>query len=96
MEGHGRSPEERAAAREAGDRARIAREQGLTPESEEERVHQRSEPEGGWEGPDLDSMSRYGGGPSLPDLDVYQRRRLIAIGAAVVVVLLLFLLVVGC
>lgn len=97
MEGHGRSPEERAAAREARDRARIAREQGLAPESEEERVRSRSE--GGWEGPDLEEMRTYGRGPNLPDLssmDVYTKRRIIAIAIGVAIVIVLFLLVGGC
>jgi hypothetical protein len=89
----GRSPEERAAARESRDRARIAREQGGPLEDEQQ---YESEREDGWDGPDMGSMSRYGGGPSLPDLDVYQRRRLFAIGGAVVVILLLFLLLGGC
>ena len=71
----GRSPEERAAAREARDRARIAREQGIPLDDDDD----QAQPEGDWDRPELDSMNRYGGGPSLPDLDVYQRRRL-AIG----------------
>ena len=81
--GGGRSQEERAAAAEARERARIAREQGIPLEEEEPRG-------GGWRGPDLGSISRYGGG------DIYARRRLVAGGAIVVVILILFLLLGGC
>ena len=67
-------------------RARTAREQGLPVEEED----QPGETGGGWRGPDLRSMSRYGGG------DVYARRRLVAGAAVIVVIILLFLLLGGC
>lgn len=89
--GGGRNADERAAAREARERARIAREQGLDEHPDDEMDSPRESGGGGWQAPDLGSLSRYGGG-----MDVYTRRRLIAGGAAVVVVLLLFLVFVGC
>jgi hypothetical protein len=85
--GGDRSADQRAADREARERARIAREQGLPLEEEDE----PREREGGWRGPDLRSMSRYGGG-----IDVYTRRRLIAIAGVIVVIVLLFVLLGGC
>ena len=91
MEGHGRSQDERAAAREARDRARIAREQGLSTDEEE-----FGRP-GGAESrdrPDLGSMRRYGG--NLGDMDVYTKRRIVAVGIGLGVILILFLMVGGC
>jgi hypothetical protein len=84
----GRSADERAAAREARDRARIAREQGVPLEEEEE---QPQEEDGGWSGPDLRSMSRYGGG-----MDVYTRRRVVAGVVIVGLIVVLFLMLYGC
>jgi hypothetical protein len=88
MESGGRrSQEERAAAREARERGRIDREQGLdAPEDAEPQ-----ESGGSSQRPDLGSMRTYGGGP-----DLYARRRMIAIGVVVVILLLLFLLLGGC
>lgn len=85
--GGGRSPEERAAAAEERERARVADEQGVP--LEDEGADERGE--GGWSGPDLGSISRYGGG-----VDVYTRRRVIAGAVVVAVILALFLLLVGC
>jgi hypothetical protein len=86
MEGGRRSPEERAAAREARARARDGHDQ-------EPDAPDASAPpgEGGWERPRLDQMRRYGGGP-----DVYTRRRLVAIGIVAVLVLVLFMMLGGC
>ena len=85
--GGGRSQDDRAAAREERERARVAREQGLDYEDE----GQPRESEGGWSGPDLGGISRYGGG-----MDVYTKRRVVAGVGVVVVLLLLFLLLGGC
>lgn len=85
--GGGRSAEERAAAREARERARIAQEEGVPLDEGPDGGEQGP----GWSPPEMDSMSRYGGG-----MDVFMRRRLIAVGAAIVVLLLLFLLLGGC
>ena len=82
MESGGRSPEDRRAAAEARARAR----RGEPPETGDEEL---LEPAGerGAEGP----MARYGGG-----MDVYLRRRLIALAAVIIVIVLIFLLVGGC
>lgn len=85
--GGGRSPEERAAASEARERARIAREQGVPMEEQEPGPPSRDR----WRPPDLRSMSRYGG-----SIDVYARRRLIAGGAIVAVIVIVFVVLVGC
>ena len=81
--GGGRSPEERAAAIEARERSRVAREEGVPLEEDEA--------QGGGRGPEMGSIKRYGGGG-----DVYARRRLIAVVAVVAVILILFLLLGGC
>jgi hypothetical protein len=86
----GRSPEERAAARESRDRARDAREQGIPLEDEEQYEDERDDVRG-WRDPDIGSMSRYGGG-----MDVYTRRRVIAVAGAIGVILVLFLMLGGC
>ena len=91
MEGHGRSQDERAAAREARDRARIAREQGLSTDEEE---FGRPAGEESRDRPDLGSMRRYGG--NLGDMDVYTKRRIVAVGIGLGVILILFLMVGGC
>ena len=91
MEGHGRSQDERAAAREARERARIAREQGLSTDEEE---FGRPAEGADWDRPDLGSMSRYGG--NLPKLDVYTKRRIVAVAIGLGVILILFLMVGGC
>jgi hypothetical protein len=82
IEGTGRTPEERRAAAEARSRAR----RGEPPATGDEEL---LEPAGerGAEGP----MSRYGGG-----MDVYLRRRLIALAVIIVLIVLVFLLVGGC
>lgn len=82
----GRSADERAAAAEERLRAREAREQGAPLEDEES-----PEERGGWRGPDLGSMSHYGGG-----IDVYTRRRLVAGLAVVALIIVLFLMLGGC
>jgi hypothetical protein len=91
VEGHGRSQDERSAAREARERARIAREQGLS--TDEEEFGSRPD-EGDWDRPDLGSMSRYGG--NLGNMDVYTKRRIVAVAIGLGVILILFLMVGGC
>jgi len=91
VEGHGRSQDERAAAREARDRARIAREQGLSTDEEE---FGRPRGEESRDRPDLGSMSRYGG--NLGSMDVYTKRRIVAAAIGLGVILILFLMVGGC
>jgi hypothetical protein len=86
--GGGRSQDDRAAAREERERARVAREQGLDYEDDEQPPRDSG---GGWQGPDLGGISRYGGG-----IDVYTKRRIVAGVGVVVVLLLLFLLLGGC
>ncbi len=92
MERAGRSSDERAAAREERERARIAREQGipLDEEQEQEQDEQPQRSEQGWR-PDLRSMSRYGGG-----VDVYTRRRIVAGLVIVALIVALFLMLGGC
>jgi hypothetical protein len=60
----------------------------MEEEGEQERPAEESS---GWKRPELESMGRHYGGA-----DVYQRRRLIAIGGAILIILLLFLLIGGC
>jgi hypothetical protein len=91
VEGHGRSQDERSAAREARERARIAREQGLS--TDEEEFGQPAEADDRHR-PDLGSMSRYGG--NLGSMDVYTKRRIIAAAVGLCVILILFLMVGGC
>lgn len=91
MEGHGRKPDERAAAREERDRARVAREQGLPPEGEETG---RTDEDGDRDRPDLGSMSRYGG--NLGNMDVYMKRRIVAAAIGIGVIVGLFLLYGAC
>jgi len=82
MESGGRSPEERRAAAEARARARS----GEPPETGDDELLGGAGQQGA-EGP----MSRYGGG-----MDVYLRRRLVALAAVIVLVVAIFLLVGGC
>jgi hypothetical protein len=93
--GSGRSSDERAAAREARDRARIAREQGVSTE-EEQAALREEEPPSGWDGPELDEMSRYGGGSRLSSIDIYTRRRIVALLVIVGLIVILFLMLGGC
>ena len=90
MERAGRSSDERAAAREERERARIAREQGIPLDEEQEHEEQPERSDEGWR-PDLRSMSRYGGG-----VDVYTRRRIVAGLVIVALIVALFLLLGGC
>ena len=90
MERGGRSSDERAAAREERERARIAREQGSPLDGEQEHVEQPERSDEGWR-PDLRSMSRYGGG-----VDVYTRRRIVAGLVIVALIVALFLVLGGC
>ena len=82
MESGGRTPDERRAAAEARTRAR----RGEPPEAGDNGLLEGTGPRGA-EGP----MSRYGGG-----MDVYMRRRLVALAAVIVVIDLNILLVGGC
>jgi hypothetical protein len=82
IEGSGRTPEERRAAAEARARSR----RGEPPATGDDELLEPAGPSGA-EGP----MSRYGGG-----MDVYLRRRLIALAVVIVVIVLIFLLVGGC
>ncbi len=88
----GRSSDEREAAREARERARDAREQGVPLEGDEEQQQEEGE---GWR-PEMNSMSRYGGGSRLSNIDVYTRRRLVAALAIVGLIVVLFLMLYGC
>ena len=64
------------------ERERVARDEDPPVEDDEglpvEEQARSPEPDGGWEPPEMRSMSRYGGG-----IDVYMRRRLIALLAIV-------------
>ena len=91
MERGDRSSDERAAAREARERARIDREQDVPLEEEEQEAQPEPSEEGGWRRPDLRSMSRYGGG-----INVYTRRRVVALLVIVGVIVALFLVLGGC
>jgi hypothetical protein len=82
MESGGRTPEDRRAAAEA--RARVRR--GEPPAAGDEELLEGEGPRGA-DGP----MSRYGGG-----MDVYMRRRLVALAVVIVVIILIILLVGGC
>jgi hypothetical protein len=82
MESGGRTPEERRTAAKARARAR----RGEAPATGDEELLGGAGPEGA-EGP----MSRYGGG-----MDVYLRRRLVALAAVIVLIVAIFLLVGGC
>ena len=95
MKRDSRSADERQAAREARQRERVARDEDPPVEDEEglpvEEQARPPEPDGGWEPPEMRSMSRYGGG-----IDVYMRRRLIALLAIVALAVALFLVLGGC
>jgi hypothetical protein len=81
MESGGRTPEERRAAAEARARAR----RGEPAATDDEELLG-----GGPRGAEGQMSRHYGG------LDVYLRRRLLAVGAVIVLIIAIFLLVAGC
>jgi hypothetical protein len=88
MESGGRSPEERRAAAEARARARS----GEPPATGDEELLGGAGEHDPDEGRGMGDLGRrYGGG-----MDVYLRRRLVALAAVIVVIVLIFLLVGGC
>jgi hypothetical protein len=92
IEGTGRTPEERRAAAEARARSRRGEPPATGDEELLEPAGERGADDARARGSATrDLGARYGGG-----MDVYLRRRLIALGVVIVLIVLVFLLVGGC
>jgi hypothetical protein len=92
IEGSGRTPEERRAAAEARARGRRGEPPATGDEELLEPARERAPDDASERGGGMRELgARYGGG-----MDVYLRRRLVALAVVIVLIVVIFLLVGGC